>query len=143
MLKRSTGKPNFEWYVKTASTAFTNGAPVQLSSGQLIAATATSLKHIGLIQRDVLTTDSDYATAAKVPVDILDDTDLIEADVKAGVTATAAQVGVQCQFYVDGSGNFFVDPTATSHAQFTITEFVSASKVRGKLNSNIAFVNAA
>lgn len=139
MLVRASGKPNIEWYLKTASTAFKNGSVVAFSSGQLIQATASTLLHAGVILRDVLSTDSDYASAVKVPVDVPSSNDIFEADVKSGVTATVAAVGTQCDLYIDSSTKeTFVDTGTTSHKQVTVVGFISATKVLVKINSLLA-----
>ncbi len=144
MLVRASGKPKIEFFLKTASTVFKNGSPVQLSSGQLIEATATSTKHVGIILTDVATTDADYASATSKPVDCPDVNDIFEADVKSGVTATVAEVGGTCDFYVDSSTKeIFVDTGTDTHHQVTIVGFISASKVLVKFNSLTAMLPAA
>jgi hypothetical protein len=144
MLKRISGKVNVEWYPKTASTVMKNGNVVQFSSGQLIAATATSTLHAGVILRDCLSTDSDYATTASVPVDVPSSSDVFEADVKVGVTAAASSVGATCDLYIDSSTKeMYVDTGTNSHKQVTIVGFVNASKVLVKLNSLNVFQPAA
>jgi len=144
MLKRISGSPKVEWFTKTASTTMKNGNVVQLSSGQLIAATATSLKHVGVLLRDTVSTDSDYASAVKVPVDCPTTADVFEADVKSGVTAAATSVGATCDFYVDSSTKeMYVDTGTDSHHQVVIVGFISASKVLVKINSLTSMLNAA
>ena len=142
MLKRITGKPKIEWFTKTASTTMKNGGIVQLSSGQLILATATSTQHAGIILRDCISTDSDYASAIKVPVDVAGTDDIFEADVKSGVTAAVTAVGTQCDISVS-SGDTLIDTGTNSHHQVTVVDFVSASKVLVKLNSNMDILPAA
>lgn len=142
MLKRITGKPKIEWFPKTASTVIHNGQVVILTSGQLVAATATSLQLLGTILLDVLAADADYTGTKKVPVDVGGPDDIFEADVKAGVTAAASGVGSQCDLYVTGNETY-VDTGTNSHHQVTIVDFVSASKVLVKINSNPAYLPAA
>lgn len=142
MLKRASGKPNVEWFTKTASTTMKNGGVVSLSSGQLILATGTSTQHAGVILRDCLSTDSDYASAIKVPVDVPGTNDIFEADVKSGVTAVVTGIGSQCDLFVS-SGDTLVDTGTNSHHQVTIVGFISASKVLVKINSLMNMLPAA
>lgn len=153
MLKLFQGNPIVEYYIKTASTPMLNGNVVQLSSGQVIAATATSLKHIGVIMRDTISTDADYATSnISVPVLVPDDETVFLADVKPGTAAfTASLVGVQCQLYIGQSGQTtgevqyecYVDPNSTAHAQVTIVKVISQTQVLVKINSSLFTQNAA
>lgn len=148
MLVRITGKPNIEWYPKTASTLLYQNSLVQLTSGQLVAGTATSTAHVGLIQRTVAAADSDYASASLVPVDCPTVTDIFEADVKPGVTAAATGVGAECDIFVGTGttgalGEHYVDTGTNSHHQVTIVAFISASKVLVKLTSLISMNNPA
>lgn len=142
MLKRISGRPNVEWYIKTASTAMKNGSAVLLTSGQLAAATATSTAHLGVLLRDCISTDSDYASAIAVPVDVPGSNDVFEADVKSGVTAAITSIGAQCDFAI-ASNETFVDTGTNTHHQVLIVGFVSASKVLVKISSLYTYNNAA
>lgn len=144
MLIRYTGEANIEFYPKTASTQMKINSPVSLSSGQLIEATSSSLQHVGVLMKDIATTDADYASATLVPVDVPDSDDSFIADVKVGVTALITQIGAQCDFFVDGtSKEVFVDTGTNSHHQVTIVGFISASKVIVKINSLNSMLPAA
>lgn len=141
MFRRISGSPKLEWYTKTASTPILNGNPVALTSGQLINATDATTAHVGVIMRDCISTDSDYATAVKVPVDVPTSDDIFEVDVKVGVTAAAADVGVFADLYV-GTGSdsmtqyaVYVDPDTSTHNQVTVIGYISASKLLVKFNS--------
>ncbi len=142
------GKPNVEWYTKTASTLLYVNSVVKFTSGQLVAATATSTAHVGVILRTVAAADTDYATASKVPVMVPGLNDIFEADVKPGVTAAATAVGAECDLYVgDGTtgnlGEHYVDTGTNSHHQVTIVDFISANKVLVKITSLITLNNPA
>jgi len=155
MLTLYQGNPIIEWYYTTASTTMLNGGVVQLSSGQLILATATSTLHLGIIMRDFTSTavQADYTSSVKVPVLIPDEETIFIADVKLGTAAfTSSVVGTQCQLYI-GTGSesapntmnasdCYVDPNATSHLQVTIVGYISQTKILVKLNSNILYKNA-
>ena len=142
MLKRISGKPNVEWYIKTASTAMKNGSVVALTSGQLTAATSSTTAHLGVILRDCISTDADYASAISVPVDVPGPNDVFEADVKSGVTAAITSIGAQCDFSIT-SNETFVDTGTNTYHQVLIVGFVSASKVLVKITSLYSYNNPA
>lgn len=140
MFKRASGKPNIEWYPKAASTAFANGNLTYWNgSGALIPADATSGDHAGVIQREVVATDSDYADTNKVPVDVADPTDIFEVDVETG-TLTAAMIGNKYDLVADGDA---IDVSATSKQVVTVVGFISATKALVRINSMIAHGNVA
>lgn len=66
------GKTVVRWLPVTTSTTFTKGDIVAWSSGLLIKATSSTAAkdHVGVIKKTIAATDSDYATARKVPVEI-------------------------------------------------------------------------
>lgn len=51
---------------KTPSTALSMGAVVDIVSGQVAVASASGQSHAGICQRDVLSTDADYADATPI-----------------------------------------------------------------------------
>lgn len=134
MFKRISGKARLEWYPKAASTALSYGAILSADgSGGMIAATSTTIKHIGISMRSVIATDADYATAgAKIPVDALGDDDVFEADVTG--TLTTAMVNT----YLDLSDSLTVNAAGTSHLPVLCVGFISATKGLFKLNSRIS-----
>ena len=139
MIKRISGKPKVEWFPKTASTAFINGGLTSMITGLLIPADATSGQHFGVILRDVLSTDDDYADENKVPVDFCAAEDVFEADVPNGDLALA-DIGITCDLMADGAG---IDPDATSKNVVTIVGYVSASKALIKVNAMAAHKDVA
>lgn len=149
MLKLVSGRPLVEWYPKTASTLLYANSVVALSSGKLIAATATTLAHVGVFLRPTITTgDSDYASTTSCPVMVPSVNDIFEADVKSGVTFAATSVGVECDFFIgDGTtgtlGETYVDTGTNSHHQVTIVGFISSSKALVKITSLITLNNPA
>jgi hypothetical protein len=133
MFKRISGKPKVEWYPKDASVAFANGGLVYWNgTGEIIPADATSGEHCGIILRDVVATDADYATAlAKVPVDCPSSDDIFEVDVETG-TLTTAMVGNKYDLVADGDA---IDVNATSKKVVLVVGFVSATKALVKINA--------
>lgn len=72
MIKRISGAPNIHPHAKAASTVFAfNDVVAKDSTGYLVRATAATPRSeiVGLIQREVLSTDADYASNTLVPVD--------------------------------------------------------------------------
>jgi len=141
MFKRIGGSPKVEWYAKDASVGFTNGGLVYWNgTGEIIPADAISGQHTGIILRDVLSTDADYATAlAKVPVDVPTTEDIFEVDVETG-TLTTAMVGNAYDLVAGGDA---LDVTATAKGVVTVVGFVSASKALVKINSLATHANVA
>lgn len=133
-----TGKIQCESYPKTASTAFSVGQAVVLTSGQLATATTTSTKQVGVCMRKVASSDSDYASTTPVSVwSLQPDTEFLVDGITG--TATAALVGTQCDI---ASGGLTADVGTDVHHQLTITKFIDASTVVVKFNSAYEFANA-
>jgi len=124
MIKRKNGSHNIQYFKKKASTAFINGALCNVdSNGYLIPATATSINHIGVILLTVAATDSDYASATFVPVDVARTTDLFIADVSAG---TVNQTAVGAYYDLNSTGDK-VDLSSTTTKQVYVQDILSAS----------------
>lgn len=131
MIKQTRGEETINAYKKAASVVFANNDVVTVdASGFLVRATAatTKAKLLGLIQRDVLATDSDYAQNSMVPVLEFGDPEAeFTADVGTG-TATQAMVGSR----YDLKDHDEIDVAASAIGCFQIKKFISASKVVGK-----------
>ena len=124
MFKRKNEKHQIRYFKKKASTAFVNGALTYVdSNGYLNPASATSVNHVGVILKEVLSTDSDYASATYVPVDMCSPTDLFIADVSAG---TVAQTAVGAYYDLNSTGDK-VDLSATSVKAVYVQEILSGS----------------
>jgi hypothetical protein len=137
---RVFGRAKIEYMPKAASTVFPNGALVYANgSGALIPADATSGDHFGVIQRAVTASDSDYATTAKVMIDVCSPEDVFEADVKTG-TLTPSMVGNRYDLHADGDG---IDVTASAKSVVTVVGFVSATKALVKVNAMAAHLRVA
>lgn len=142
MFKRLSGKPNILWMPKKASTVFANGGLVYADgSGAVQPADNTSGNHLGIMLKDVVATDADYATAgAKVPLDVPTPGELFEVDVPNGDLATS-DVGNYCDLdAVDPTG---IDPDATSKNVVLIRGYISASKAIVEINAMGGHVNVA
>lgn len=141
MFKRLSGRPNIQWMPKKASTAFPNGALVYADgSGAVQPADNTSGNHLGVILRAVTSGDDDYATTAKVPVDVPTPGDLFEVDVPNGDLATS-DVGNFCD--LDAEDPDGIDPDATAKNVVLIRGYISASKAIVEVNAMAGHVNVA
>lgn len=132
MFKRQSGKPNIQYFKKAASTAFVNGALVYFNgTGEVIPADTTSGDHIGIILREVLATDDDYASETYVPVDVLSGQDRLEVEVTNDDLA-AADIGNTCDIEAGGAT---IDPDVTTKGQVTLVDFISTGKAVVTVNS--------
>lgn len=140
MFRRQSGRPNVQYFKKAASTAFANGALVYFNgTGEIIPADTTSGAHIGVILREVLATDDDYASETYVPVDVIDATTRLEVDVTNGDLA-AADVGNTCDIEAGGAS---IDPDLSAKDVVTIVDFISASKAVVIVNALAGHVDVA
>lgn len=129
---RISGKPRLAWFPKKASTAFTQNALVYPDgSGAIQPADSTSGEHIGVIQKAVASTDSDYASTTLVPVDECGEDDIFEATVTG--TLTSAMVGT----YRDLSDSVTVNAGATSKKVVLCVGFISATKGLFKITAKL------
>lgn len=116
-----------EWYPKTASTAFTQGALVYSATGQIIPADSTSGDHMGVIQQTIAATD---ATTDFVPVLVPQgNTEWLATDIVG--TLTAAMVNT----FRDLSTSLAVDAAAQAKNVVLITQFLSATLGLVKVNA--------
>lgn len=124
MFIRKNEKHNIQYFKKKASTAFINGGLCSVdSNGFLIPATATSVQHVGVILREVLTTSDDYTGTGYVPVDVCRPTDLFIADVSAG---TVAQTVVGEYHDLNSTGDK-VDLSASSVKQVFVQDIMAST----------------
>lgn len=127
MIKQNNGEPQITGYKKAASTVFAfNDVVTRDSSGYLVRATQSTPRSelLGLIQRDVLSTDTDYASNTLVPVAEFDDECEFLADVSTG---TAVQAMVGKRFDLDDHNS--VDLTSTVQRAVEVVKVVSTSRV--------------
>ena len=94
---RNSGKTKFVWLPVTTSTTFTAGDLVTFSSGLLVEATSSTAAGdiIGVIRHTIAATDSDYATARSVEVEVpVERYTTWEAAVTSGLVA--GDIGTEC-----------------------------------------------
>ena len=129
-----------EWYGLATSTAFVIDSLLQAdlstSVNGAVQTTASSAQILGAIQQAVASTDpstSPYTTYQKVPV-LVDEVGLWEADVyTTGTAATTYMEQTKCDLY--STTGIYVNVGASSVKQFAIVNFVSSSKVQGKITT--------
>ena len=134
MIKRNSGEPNIHPFAKAASTVFAfNDVVTKNASGLLVRASATTPRSaiVGLIQRDVLATDSDYASEVLVPVDVLGPKDEIEFDVQTGTLTQAL-----CDQFFDLADQDAVDVTKQLVKCIEVNKVISTTKGRGFLRTD-------
>jgi hypothetical protein len=128
MFVRYNSEPNIQPYKKVASTAFAMGALVAIDANGFItpAVTASASNDIiGIIQRAVTATDTDYAQNTFVEVDVLTrKNDWVVADVGTG---TPAQTDVGEAVEIDNS--LTVDVVAVATPLVRVEKIISATKV--------------
>jgi hypothetical protein len=127
------GKTKTEWFPVTTSTALAKGTLVEFTSGLIAAADAdeTAGGVRGVMVKTIASTDADYATARRIPILVPAEKHVVfEAD----ATGTFAATDIGVEYGISDSGT--VDKAETTTVHFLVTEFVSASKVRGYLKIN-------
>lgn len=123
-----SGSAKIEYFPKTASTALANGALVASTSGQLIAGTATTAAHVGILLKKVASTDADYASTTMVPVMVPSQDAIFEGDA-TGLTAALVNTTM------DLTDSVTVNGAADSHHAVTLVGYISATKGLFKINS--------
>lgn len=127
---RTKSEPNIQSYVKKASTAFNLGDAVFIDSNgfldKAVAATTPS-DIIGVIQETIASTDSDYATARDVAVDVAEKGDNGDWFIAAVGAGTPAQTNVGEAHDLDSAGK--VDLTGTTYKAVKVQRIISASFV--------------
>jgi hypothetical protein len=125
--KRQNGDTNFQGFAKAASTAMAKDTVVAFNgSGFLVPATAASTPAsiAGILQRDVLATDADYAQNSIVPVEVpRQREDRFIVDVEAG-TVTQAMVGTRVDLN-DAAG---LNVAGTTYKVALIEELLSTTR---------------
>ena len=125
------GLTKTEQFPVTTSTAMSQDTIVEFTSGLINPADDNDTVLAGVLVKTIASTDSDYATARKVGVQVPVERHVVwEAD----GTGTFAATDIGGEFGISDSGT--VDKSDTTNKVFLVTEFVSASKVRGYLKIN-------
>ena len=127
---RPNGPAHVEFYPKTASTAYAFGTPVYLdTNGRLLAYTpGVAAPFLGLIKKTIASTNSDYASNTRVPVEVgnYDTEYLFDATTTA---AAATDVGEYCDYV---AATVSVNVGATVQNDVYVTQVISTTLVVGK-----------
>ena len=131
ILKEPSAAARMEYYAKPASTAFAADSLVagneDATSNTFVAAAAATERVIGVLTKAIASTDSDYASETKVPVQV-DELGLWEFDVGTGTADANDEQG-----YIDLADASNVDVTASAVDMVFVTNFVSGTKVQGRI----------
>ena len=139
MIVRISGHPKLSYFPKTASTALSNGSAVKLTSGKLVVATANEVA--GIVLRDVVSTDADYAGTTMLPVDVPQQDDVFEIDIASGTSHGFAATDVGTKFDLDATG-LLLNTDGTTNKTALVVGFVSSTKALVKIvGSNVNDTN--
>ena len=119
-----------EFFQKKASQAFSFNDLVYVDSNGFLdlAADGANFVPLGLIQKAIASTDSDYASATRVPVLVPGENAEFLCDVSTG---SAAQTDVGEWIDIDDEDS--VDVSASTYDIFFVTGVVSATQVIAKM----------
>lgn len=136
MISPYRGRFHTEWYPKTASEVFTVNDVVFLSSGYVKTfADDADSQPIGLVQKVVVATDSDYASATRVPVLVGDPNAEYLCDIGTG-TGAQSYVGT----WVDADGTYDdtkIDVSASTYDVWKVVKHISTTQAVCKMASNV------
>lgn len=128
MFIRHKGKTKTVLMPVKVSTAFSKGAIVSIGTsgdaGLIVPATAstTALSHVGVIKKAIASTDSDYATARSVAVEVPVEKNVEwKGDVTSGLVA--ADVGLE----IDLTDSVTVNRAATSVKVAMVRQLISTT----------------
>jgi hypothetical protein len=125
MFIRNSGRTKFVWLPVTTSTALSKGALLTFTSGLLVAATSSTAAAdiVGVLRHAIASTDSDYATARLVEVEMPTERfTQWEYDVTTGLVA--ADIGIE----IDLTDSLTANRGATSVKAVRTTRVLSTTK---------------
>lgn len=138
MLIKKTGKTKVMPWPMTASLPVLKGTLMAMSGGLLIIATSTTAPSdiVGVLDRDIKSTDSDYATAYRMaPIEVPIEKNVEwEADIYG--TLVVGDVGLYCDITTANgtTTTTTVNRGATTYDVAQISKFISTAKARVILN---------
>lgn len=116
------GKAPVRWFPKKASVALAIGDLLYFdASGAVQAADATSGDHVGYCLKTITSSDSDYASTTRIPVQTLNADCVVEAE--AGGALATSSVGT----YYDLTDANTVDEGSTSKLVVCCVGYINAS----------------
>lgn len=128
-LEQADKLTGIEFYAKVASTAFAFNDLVYLDANGLLAlATTSAILPLGVVQKTVASTDSDYASNTRIPVLVPGPDATFRCDVGTGTAATT-DIGE----WIDVDDEKLVDVDASTNDIFYVTKIISTSVVIAKM----------
>lgn len=129
-LYKADAGTHLEWMQKKASVVMTFNDLVQIDANGFIlrAVDGSTLSVLGLVQKTIAATDSDYGSATRIPVLVPGPDAVFLCDVSTG-TAAQEDVGQ----FVDIDDHNSIDVNASTYGIFYIVGYVSATQVLAKL----------
>jgi len=116
----------------TTSTAFTKDTLVEITSGLVGVADDNDTALAGVIRKTIASTDTDYATARRVPITVPTQRHCIWEIDTGGSFAAGTDEGIE--FGISDAGT--LDHSDTTNDVFLVTRVISATKVQGYLKIN-------
>lgn len=135
---RPNGPTHVEWYPKDASVAFTFNEPVYLTTDGVLSpyTPGVAAPFLGLIKKTIASTDSDYASETRVPVEVGNyDTEYL---ITASTTAAAATDVGEYVDYVEAT--ISVNVGSSSQNDFYVTQVISSTLVVGKFARRVTSI---
>ncbi len=122
---RHKGKTVVRWLPVTTSTVMTKGDIVSWSSGLLIRATSSTAAktHVGVVGKTILATDSDYATARLIPVEVP-----MERMVEWKAPVTSGLVAADIGLWVDLTDAQTVNRAASTYDAAQVKSVISSTE---------------
>lgn len=130
-IRKVKGKTKVEWLPVTTSTALAKGIITEFTSGLIAEADDNDVDLAGVTIKAIVSTDSDYATARRVPILVPIEKGVVW-EIDTGGSFVATDVGAE--FGISDSGT--LDHSDTTNKVFKVTKFISATKVQGYLKVN-------
>ena len=122
IVNKAGKKTNIQWFTLQASVALDKNSLVEFTSGYVAAADDNDTMVLGILRKEVATTDDDYASDTKVPVEVIMPGDIIE--INADKTATVGEdYGI--------SDAYTIDVDDTTNIVMTVTKVISSTRVQG------------
>ena len=134
LFKENGANAHLEWFKKAASEAFAFNDIVGINTSGYLTKylDGSSFPELGLIQKTIAASDSDYASNTSVPVLVAGDEAEYLCDVSTG---SAAQTDVGEYIDVDDSNS--VDVGTSTNNDFYVTKVLSAALVVAKMTRKI------
>lgn len=126
------------WGPKKASQVLTEGAVVDQTDGYITVAAIAVASHIGVSMKTIAATDSDYASATRIPVQVPKSP---QSKFKVSVLSTDTLLVTHVGTYADLAGSpVGIDITIASSADDAafITDYIGANEALVQLNSQKA-----